>query len=196
MVVLTPFMTKASKAIFQQRFRVYNAATKNSSFRCISHLSEPKHARNRLIKQSDCFNYSIPGFSNRLSSSTTIMKGVDLSNPECNIPQSIASRLGTNLHLQKNHPLNTIKDKIEDYWHQRSIIDNKGFETYADFEPIVSTDDNFDSLLIPSDHVSRSKSDTYYVDQKTVLRTHTSAHQTTLLKQGVDRFLVTGDVYR
>ena len=29
-----------------------------------------------------------------------------------------------------------------------------------------------------------------------MLRTHTSAHQTTLLKEGEDSFLVTGDVYR
>jgi phenylalanyl-tRNA synthetase alpha chain len=62
--------------------------------------------------------------------------------------------------------------------------------------PIVSVESNFDSLLIPQDHVSRSKSDTYYLNKETVLRCHTSAHQTFLLKQGFNRFLVTGDVYR
>jgi len=51
-------------------------------------------------------------------------------------------------------------------------------------------------LLIPPDHVSRSRSDTYYLNDDTVLRTHNSAHQTTLLKAGVNRFLVTGDVFR
>ena len=60
----------------------------------------------------------------------------------------------------------------------------------------MSTINNFDSLLIPPEHVSRSKSDTYYLNQSTVLRTHTSAHQTTLLREGEDKFLVTGDVYR
>jgi phenylalanyl-tRNA synthetase alpha chain len=60
----------------------------------------------------------------------------------------------------------------------------------------VPTMDNFDSLLIPPDHVSRGKSDTYYLDNETVLRTHTSAHQTTMLNAGQDCFLVTGDVYR
>lgn len=32
---------------------------------------------------------------------------------------------------------------------------------------------NFDDLLIPPDHVSRSPIDTYYVDDQRVLRTHT-----------------------
>lgn len=36
---------------------------------------------------------------------------------------------------------------------------------------------NFDDVLVPSDHVSRSSNDTFYVDEHTVLRCHTSAHQ-------------------
>ena len=55
---------------------------------------------------------------------------------------------------------------------------------------------NFDDLLIPSDHVSRSYNDTYYVNSETVLRCHTSAHQAQMLREGHTHFLVTGDVYR
>ncbi|QCE15688.1 phenylalanyl-tRNA synthetase alpha chain [Vigna unguiculata] len=55
---------------------------------------------------------------------------------------------------------------------------------------------NFDDVLIPEDHVSRSYNDTYYVDPQTVLRCHTSAHQAELLRSGHTHFLVTGDVYR
>lgn len=55
---------------------------------------------------------------------------------------------------------------------------------------------NFDDVLVPEDHVSRSYNDTYYVDPQTVLRCHTSAHQAELLKNGNTHFLVTGDVYR
>jgi phenylalanyl-tRNA synthetase alpha chain len=51
-------------------------------------------------------------------------------------------------------------------------------------------------LLIPSTHPARSKSDTYYANENTVLRTHTSAHQNELLSKGHTSFLVTGDVYR
>ncbi|CAJ0585393.1 unnamed protein product, partial [Mesorhabditis spiculigera] len=46
------------------------------------------------------------------------------------------------------------------------------------------------------DHVSRRASDTYYVNAENCLRAHTSAHQFSLMKQGLDNFLVIGDVYR
>ncbi|RVW93510.1 Phenylalanine--tRNA ligase, chloroplastic/mitochondrial [Vitis vinifera] len=55
---------------------------------------------------------------------------------------------------------------------------------------------NFDDVLVPPDHVSRSYNDTYYIDSQTVLRCHTSAHQAELLRRGHTHFLVTGDVYR
>ena len=42
---------------------------------------------------------------------------------------------------------------------------------------VVTTKQNFDDLLIKRGHASRRPSDTYYVDQDRVLRTHTSAHQ-------------------
>ena len=54
---------------------------------------------------------------------------------------------------------------------------------------------NFDDVLVPPDHVSRSYNDTYYIDSQTVLRCHTSAHLAELLRRGHTHFLVTGDVY-
>lgn len=62
--------------------------------------------------------------------------------------------------------------------------------------PVVTVEQNFDSLLVPKDHVSRSRSDNYYVNEEFVLRAHTSAHERDLIKSGLDAFLVTGDVYR
>ena len=44
--------------------------------------------------------------------------------------------------------------------------------------------------------MSRSPSDTFYVDGERLLRCHTSAHQNELLRQGNESFLCTGDVYR
>ena len=55
---------------------------------------------------------------------------------------------------------------------------------------------NFDALLVPVDHVSRRVHDTYYANEATVLRTHTSAHQIHLMTAGETAFLVAGDVYR
>ena len=51
---------------------------------------------------------------------------------------------------------------------------------------------NFDEVLVPADHVSRSPNDTYYIDTDTVLRCHTSAHQAATLRQGKSAFLITG----
>lgn len=51
---------------------------------------------------------------------------------------------------------------------------------------------NFDEVLVPADHVSRSPNDTYYIDTETVLRCHTSAHQAETLRKGERAFLVTG----
>lgn len=66
----------------------------------------------------------------------------------------------------------------------------------AHFRLPLALAQNFDDVLVPADHVSRSPNDTYYVDDKTVLRCHTSAHQLELLQRGERAFLITGDVYR
>lgn len=42
------------------------------------------------------------------------------------------------------------------------------------FPEIVSVEDNFDLLNTPQDHPSRKETDTYYVDDSHVLRTHTT----------------------
>ncbi|CAH2057152.1 unnamed protein product, partial [Iphiclides podalirius] len=46
------------------------------------------------------------------------------------------------------------------------------------------------------DHPSRAKSDCYYINNKTLLRAHMTAHQIELLCSGLDNFLMIGDVYR
>jgi len=62
---------------------------------------------------------------------------------------------------------------------------------------VVSTFQNFDSLGFPADHPGRSKTDTYYVNKETVLRTHTSAHQAdTFRANESEGFLISADVYR
>ncbi|KAL9295387.1 Phenylalanine--tRNA ligase, chloroplastic/mitochondrial [Arabidopsis thaliana] len=113
--------------------------------------------------------------------------------PTNNVPDSIFSKLGMQLHRRDKHPIGILKNAIYDYFD--SNYSNK-FEKFEDLSPIVTTKQNFDDVLVPADHVSRSLNDTYYVDSQTVLRCHTSAHQAELLRKGHSRFLVTGDVYR
>lgn len=54
-----------------------------------------------------------------------------------------------------------------------ALSDFKGFDVIKVPE-IVSADISFDLFDFPSDHPVRSKSDTYYVDDKHILRTHTT----------------------
>jgi phenylalanyl-tRNA synthetase alpha chain len=71
------------------------------------------------------------------------------------------------------------------------------FKTHNNLFPIVTTGQNFDSLGFPLDHVGRNRTDTYYINKETVLRTHTSAHQAdTFRKNESEGYLISADVYR
>lgn len=88
-------------------------------------------------------------------------------------------------------------DRIEFFFQDNAeLLGQPPFQVFDSLPPVVTVEQNFDQLLIPPDHVSRQRSDTYYVDAGRVLRCHTSAHQTALLRLGHDPFLVCGDVYR
>nr|XP_033327110.1 probable phenylalanine--tRNA ligase, mitochondrial isoform X1 [Megalopta genalis] len=115
-----------------------------------------------------------------------------------NITPNIISKLGRNLHLTRYHPLSHIRQRIVNYFytqfHNRSR--NVTFSVYDNMSPIVTTAQHFDSLLVPKDHPSRTKIDSYYVNEDTLLRAHTTAHQVELISMGLNNFLVIGDVYR
>ncbi|XP_047333315.1 phenylalanine--tRNA ligase, chloroplastic/mitochondrial-like [Impatiens glandulifera] len=113
--------------------------------------------------------------------------------PTNNVPDTIFSKIGMQLHRRDQHPLGILKNEIHRYFDSKY---SNRFDKFDDLSPIVSTKENFDNVLVPEDHVSRSYNDTYYVDSQTVLRCHTSAHQAELLRKGHTHFLVTGDVYR
>lgn len=115
-----------------------------------------------------------------------------------NVTSHALSFVSRNLHNKNNHPLNLLKRRIIRYMYG-SYVNRRGnplFSVYDDLSPVVTTYQNFDSLLVPPDHPSRKKSDTYYINSKFLLRPHTSAHQNELIKSGLDHFLVIGDVYR
>jgi len=115
-----------------------------------------------------------------------------------NVTDRILSHLKRNLHLQKNHPLNLVHQRIVNYFYKTFINARKNpiFSVYDNLPPVVTINQNFDSLLIPKDHVSRSKSDCYYVNRDHLLRAHMTAHQSELLLAGLNNFLMAGDVYR
>jgi phenylalanyl-tRNA synthetase alpha chain len=106
-----------------------------------------------------------------------------------NAPSTILAAVPRRLHLQENHPLSITRQLIENRF--------PGFKYHNNLFPVVTTAQNFDSLGFPLDHPGRSRTDTYYVNKETVLRTHTSAHQAdTFRADETDGYLITADVYR
>eukprot|EP00596_Hydrurales_sp_CCMP1899_P005660 CAMPEP_0119042516 /NCGR_PEP_ID=MMETSP1177-20130426/15685_1 /TAXON_ID=2985 /ORGANISM="Ochromonas sp, Strain CCMP1899" /LENGTH=406 /DNA_ID=CAMNT_0007009381 /DNA_START=117 /DNA_END=1337 /DNA_ORIENTATION=- len=143
--------------------------------------------------------------SSRTKIFSTIEKVVDegLENalksphPYRNVTPAILDKIGRNLHRNDKHPLGIIKAKIEDY--MNTFYKEKGgtkFDIYDNLSPLVNTKNCFDDLRVGPDHPSRRQSDTYYVTDTEVLRTHTSAHQNTLISKGIKSFVCTGDVFR
>jgi phenylalanyl-tRNA synthetase alpha chain len=94
-----------------------------------------------------------------------------------NTPDTILSHIGRRLYLDDNHPLAITRKLIE------SQFPAPSYGNYSEKNPVVSTRQNFDVLGFPADHPGRSRTDTYYVNDKTVLRTHTSAHQQAYFQQ-------------
>lgn len=152
------------------------------------------------LRKTCLTNVATLATSTRPNSLETVeIQGVSYPQDEMsNVTPTIASRVGRNLHHIPHHPICIIKQRIVHHFH-KTYVTRTGNPIYAHFDnvsPVVSTEQNFDSLLVPQDHVARSKEDNYYIDSATVLRAHTSAHQRDFIQMGLDKFLVTGDVYR
>lgn len=115
-----------------------------------------------------------------------------------NITPNVLTKLGKNLHVKQYHPLSHLRQRIVNYFYKqfRSKSGTPAFSVYDNICPVVTTAQNFDSLLVPKNHPSRKKSDCYFVNQDTLLRSHTTAHQAELISMGLNNFLVIGDVYR
>ena len=78
----------------------------------------------------------------------------EIKDEVCNVPDSIAAKIGSNLHLKPSHPLNTIKTIIERYFIEQypkitKIPLKSKFEIFDDLSPVVTVNSNFDELLIP-----------------------------------------------
>jgi len=85
-------------------------------------------------------------------------RGIDVTIPGTPVPRG-------GLHL-----LTQIQREIED------IFLGMGYEVWDGAE-VATVWENFDALTQPHNHPSRSKLETFYIDDDTVLRTHTSPDQ-------------------
>lgn len=116
------------------------------------------------------------------------------SDATTNATDTILELVGRKLYDTPNHPIAITRKLIE------SVFPPPVYKNHIATNPVVSTKDNFDVLGFPEDHPGRSRTDTYYVDSKTVLRTHTSAHQHSAFQRIAaneeNGYTICADVYR
>jgi phenylalanyl-tRNA synthetase alpha chain len=98
---------------------------------------------------------------------------------------------GTPLRRGRLHPLSQIIREIED------IFLGLGYEI-VDGPEVETVWHNFDALNQPLTHPSRSHRDTFYVDEQTLLRTHTSTGQIRVMESRKPPIYIAslGRVYR
>jgi len=115
-----------------------------------------------------------------------------------NVTPRVASKIGRNLHRRSGHPVAHVWHRIENYFRSTFVtrVGHPRFVTFDNLSPVVTPHQNFDSLLVPDDHASRSLTDTYYVNSGHLLRSHMTAHDEELIRSGFDAFLLVGDVFR
>ena len=89
------------------------------------------------------------------------------------------------------HPITHTLNRIKELFFELGYSEETGPEIEKDFY-------NFEALNIPSHHPARAMHDTFYVDESTVLRTHTSPVQirTMLCKKPPLQIICPGRVYR
>ncbi|KAK5997879.1 Phenylalanyl-tRNA synthetase [Cladobotryum mycophilum] len=125
--------------------------------------------------------------------SSVTIRGEDCitAKPWFNVPPNIIDATSRQLHLQHDHPVSITRQIIQ------SNFPEPTYRYYNEYSPVVSTHQNFDSLGFPVNHPGRALSDTYYLNDKQLLRTHTSAHQAdTFRANESDGYLISADVYR
>ncbi len=89
------------------------------------------------------------------------------------------------------HPVTRTMERIEGFFA------GVGFEV-AEGPEIEDDYHNFEALNIPAHHPARAMHDTFYIDEHTVLRTHTSPVQVRVMESGAPpiRIICPGRVYR
>jgi hypothetical protein len=181
---MKPFSQVFSRSQFGPSWRALRtsiaASPPRHSIRSISHTPAlpPSHPLASPPCSSISRNFSSDSSSRQSSSSSSssstpdyeaILAQIRTPHPHNNVSSVISDKVGRNLHLQKHHPLRTIKVLVEQFCLQHATSKGRpAFQLFDQESPVVSTQSCFDDLLVPPDHVSRSLSDTYYINDTTV----------------------------
>ncbi|WWC68586.1 phenylalanine-tRNA ligase [Kwoniella pini CBS 10737] len=105
-----------------------------------------------------------------------------------NVPSSILDKLDRNLHLMPSHPISILRQIVENHFND--------YKALIPSSAIVSVKQNFDELGFPLNHPGRSLTDSYYLNKEYMLRTHTSSHEIESYKKGLNKWLLSADVFR
>lgn len=98
---------------------------------------------------------------------------------------------GRGQSLGSLHPISHILTCIEEYFQRYGFVAVEGPEVEDEFH-------NFEALNIPAYHPARAMHDTFYFEDKTLLRTHTSSVQIHVMQEQAPpiRIIAPGRVYR
>ncbi len=98
---------------------------------------------------------------------------------------------GTPLELGARHPISIIKNEMIEIFARIGFAVAEGPEIEDDWH-------NFTALNTPEDHPARDMQDTFYINENTLLRTHTSPVQIRLMENEAPpiRVITPGRVYR
>lgn len=155
--------------------------------------TNPGEAQFQEVLASSSQNKIVRDASNKLSGANVLGQPF-IFDSTSNATDSILGLVGRELYNNPDHPIAITRSLIE------SVFPQPNFKNTISPNPVVTTKDNFDVLGFPEDHPGRSRTDTYYIDSKTVLRTHSSAHQHAAFKslnEGSENgYTICADVYR
>ncbi len=98
---------------------------------------------------------------------------------------------GRGQHTGRQHPITRTIERMQDFFGAIGFEVVEGPEIEDDYH-------NFEALNIPAHHPARAMHDTFYVDETTVLRTHTSPVQVRVMESQEPplRIICPGRVYR
>lgn len=130
--------------------------------------------------------------ANSLKQEILTKTSVDRQNQQEIQPTEDWTLSGNKKKFGSTHPISMAIEELEHFFH------GMGFSVFQDAQEIEHVFYNFDALNVPANHPARSRKDTFYVDEHTVLRTHTSDCQIRMFEKQTPpiRAIFSGAVYR
>lgn len=153
---------------------------------------------NLITKLTSETNSNSTSSSSPSASASLSIDLINENNLNNNCSEIIKERIKLNLLLKNEHKLYDTKIKLENVL--KKELEKLGITTIEEKNyplPLVTIQQNFDNLLIPSNHYCRRSSDVYYVTNEILLRTHLTAYLYEILfNQNLNCYYTSGPVYR